>query len=446
MNIHGRVVIGALVMWCSAVPVEAQAPAPAPAGEHPEARRPHDALFGSGTEKPDDRASLLFEVSGYGGHDDNVVSEESSGQPLFGLPGEFLGGRAALNYVRAGRNLSFALGGESTFRYLAIRQSDTVGAGSLSATMAGQLSRKWQLRVAERAGYTSFFLFTPASDITGPDPNDVASGIDLAVARRPAYTTGSLASLTRTVGRRSALSLELSGRSTALVASRERFIDYGGGINYQHPVSRNATLHVGYGLHRASNRLIADDAQIDMHDIDAGVSYEGRPGFSRRTHLAFSTGSAVIRRSAGLPERTFVHLTGSATASHQIGRTWAIHAGYNRGAQFVHVIPGVFSSHAASAGVTGVLARRLELSVDGSYSTGTLSFQIFDDPLMTYQGGARLRTALTRSLAFDVSYLYYRYSFDGHGARSELERDVRRNALRAGLTLRLASGATRGRS
>jgi hypothetical protein len=442
MNVS-RLFIGLIGTVFAAAAAEAQVPAP-PAGGHTEVRRPHDSLFDTGGTDGGERGALVLELSGYGGHDDDVISQESVGRPQLGLPGQFVGGRAAIDYARAGRKVSFAFGGDSTFRYLAIPQSDTIGDGTVSAALAAQLSRNWQLHAEQQVGYTSFFLFSPLPAVSALAPNGTA-GVDFAVARRPAYTTGTQLSTTRTVGRRSSLSVEFSGRSTALVDNRDQFLDYGAGAKYEHPVSRNATLHLGYGYRQSSNRMTADDEQIGMHDVDAGVRYAGRPSFSRRTHLAFSTGSVVIHRGPTVPDRTFIQLVGSATASYDAGRTWSIHAAYDRGAQFVHVIPGVFSSNAASAGATGDLGRRLELSLNASYSTGTLSFQVYDDPLTTYQGEARLRTALSRSLAVDISYLHYHYAFDGHGAGAELERDVRRNSVRAGVTLRLSSAAKRNR-
>lgn len=439
MNIRGRVAVGvAFGLLLTPLAGEAQ---PA-AGQPADTRRPRDGIFDTGANDAAERGSLVLEASGYGGHDDDVIAQESTGNPQFGVPGEFVGARAALDYTRIGQRTSFALGADSTLRYLNIPQRDTVGDGMVRASLTAHVSRKWLIRTDGEVGYTSFYRFAPVAGLAIADAS-TAAGADLAIGRDPAFTTGTLASISRTLGRRSSLSFEYSGRSTSLTDSTQRFVDYGGGATYEHPIGRNLTLHTGYAYRIADYRLIGGAEQTVMHDIDAGVRYEGRPSFSRRTRLAFSTGSAVIRRAPGVVDSTYVQLIGTATAVHEIGRTWTVHAGYDRGAQFVHVIAGVFSAHSASLGAAGELGRRFNLSMDASYSTGLLTFQLFEDPLTTYHAEARLRTAVSQTVAFDLSYLYYRYAFDGQGQPAALNRNVRRNAVTAGFTVRLSTAAKR---
>src|SRR5689334_856 len=114
MNMIVRASVGIVVaVFVAAAAASAQAPPPGP-GAASEPRRPHDSLFDSGSNDSAARPSLVLEISAYGGHDDDVIAQESTGNPQFGVPGEFVGGRAALDYTRAGQHTTFALGGNST--------------------------------------------------------------------------------------------------------------------------------------------------------------------------------------------------------------------------------------------------------------------------------------------------------------------------------------------
>jgi hypothetical protein len=55
--------------------------------------------------------------------------------------------------------------------------------------------------------------------------------------------------------------------------------------------------------------------------------------------------------------------------------------------------------------------------------------------LTTAQGEARLRFALTRSIALSGEYLYYRYDFGGRLLAPDLPRSLERHGVRVGLSM-----------
>jgi hypothetical protein len=72
-----------------------------------------------------------------------------------------------------------------------------------------------------------------------------------------------------------------------------------------------------------------------LHNVQAGINY-GRPlSISRRTSFSFSTGSAIaVRDDLSNPDAapaTTARLTGNASLTHELGRTWTARATYRRG-------------------------------------------------------------------------------------------------------------------
>jgi hypothetical protein len=452
------IVLGALLTLAVSAPIaSAQRPAPAtsatPTTPQADVERPGVGLFG---RKPSSGHPFMnLELSAYAGHDDDVLAEQgggSSGDPRAGVPGKFGGGRAALEYEHPGRRVSVAFSGVSAVRQLPARLSsvDRLSLdGALNGSVTAVLSPVWTSRGEQQGGYVSMYglLPTPAL-VPGDDAGIRAGAADFIATDRSAYTVGTRGALTRRIGRRSSWSAQYERRGTYVRNGVDRLSEESLGTAYEHPITRYATLHLGYTHAVSDNRLLSNDGSLVLHTVDAGIRYERRPSFSRHTRFAFTTGSAIMQRSPGRrAEGMFVRLLGSATVHQEIGRSWTLYGSYERASQFVDTLPGLLSSDSTSTGLTGNVGRRFEIAVDGGYTTGVLSLGSSDNALASYTGSARLRTALNHYLAFDATYMFYHYQFDGPDAlAASLRAGVRRQGLRAGLTLRVPLAGKRSAS
>ena len=140
------------------------------------------------------------------------------------------------------------------------------------------------------------------------------------------YATGGTAAFR--VSRRSTLSAMLGSSSQRFLDDEYsiRSVSYGGG--YSHSVSRYASLRLGYAQQDTDYSFeAAPKRRYTQRNYDVGVNYSRPLSLSRRTTFSFGTGSAVLDDGT----ETFFNVTGSASLSHQIGRTWEANVVYARG-------------------------------------------------------------------------------------------------------------------
>ena len=94
------------------------------------------------------------------------------------------------------------------------------------------------------------------------------------------------------------------------------------------------------------------------------------------------------------------------------------------------------STDSANVGVAGLWTRRVDVAVSANYITGTDGLGQGSARFDSYSASARVRRALTRTLAGYVEYLFYHYNFDEAADRPVgLPRTFNRNGVRVGLSL-----------
>ena len=105
-----------------------------------------------------------------------------------------------------------------------------------------------------------------------------------------------------------------------------------------------------------------------IHDIDVGVDYARPLSLTRRTTLDFGTGSSVVTmptldlgQEAGATE-TQVRFVGDVGVTHEMGRTWRLRLGYNRGVGF-----------AGGVRPAGICRRRQRVAQRVSSAAGSIS-------------------------------------------------------------------------
>jgi hypothetical protein len=255
----------------------------------------------------------------------------------------------------------------------------------------------------------TFLSFAPPlydSELGIVTPPDQATGVT-----RDEYTSQVTAlTYTRDITRRT--SAELHGRYSLSnsVGVDARGSDYstaeaGGRLRFG--LTRDLGLRLGYTYTDAQLARVGSHP-YQNHNIDVGVDYSRALSFSRRTTLAFSTGSAVTKDT----NNSYVNLTGSARLNREFRRTWNASLAYSRGLNFSEVLAQPVFSDSLIAGVGGFVNRRVQFAANGGFSVGDVGLNSAKSRYSTYNANASLTTAITRHIGVVVDYLYYRYGFD----------------------------------
>jgi hypothetical protein len=105
------------------------------------------------------------------------------------------------------------------------------------------------------------------------------------------------------------------------------------------------------------------------------------------------------------------------------------------------VYADTFSGH-----VEGFLiARRLEMSVDGYYSNGQLTYTANQNAMVTYTGSARLEWGLSPHWSLHSSYGYYAYRFGSDvTVPVGLLPETKRQSIRVGVSYWVSLMRSRG--
>jgi hypothetical protein len=168
--------------------------------------------------------------------------------------------------------------------------------------------------------------------------------------------------------------------------------------------------------------------------MDVGLGYgDGITiSFARHYTLSMSIGASIAKNGdpasvATTGKSTMFVLTGAATLSRSIGRSWAASLGYTRGTSYVVGFPQPMITDAANAGFGGPIYSRLHLSAGAGATRGQQLFASEGDGhIVSYTGSTRLTLGLVANLGLYAQASYYRYSipenFNSFGFTPDLDR------------------------
>jgi hypothetical protein len=221
-----------------------------------------------------------------------------------------------------------------------------------------------------------------------------------------------------------------------------RFFDYSThagslSIQYARPVTRNATLNLGYAARVTDRKSRTGEPEV-LHLVNVGMNYSRALSFSRRTRLYFSSGSAIAanerQSTPGVDPRTHVRLIGSVVLVHEMGRTWTSSLDYTRGYRTRDGFDGLYFTDSARAGLDGLITRRLAFSAAAAWADSSIENGNGGNHRGT-SANVRLHYALTTYLAAYAQYVYHYYRFsDVVVLDPRLPRRLDRQGIRVGLT------------
>lgn len=442
MNRHAARLCAAAILGL--VPAVALAQGSGSAGGASAERRPYRGIFAPPGD--DQSQTLVFNGSVFSGYDENVASaltgsRRGADRRLQGS-GAYHGAQTGLTYHLnpSARRVQFDVMGTAQASYYYYTDKwNMVPHYAGSARMNAPLGKGLSLDLGYAAVYAKNYRFLLFPDAMGVDTDGAFGGDpDNELFRRSTLRHAGDISLSKKLDTRSTLSLGYSARYVEFVD--QDFAPYRrqtASINFDRRMTANATMNLGYGYTTGDSGV--HTAEREVHHINAGVNYSRALSFSRRTSFSFSTGSGYIARedvatdAPSTPGR--LRFLGSATLTHEMGRTWTASAAYVRRFVFREGFEAPFFTDGVTAQVAGFITRRLDATAQASWA------------LARYQGReggqhrgtwavAQLRYGLTPWLAAYARYVYYDYRFsDEIPLDAEFPALTDRQGVRAGLSL-----------
>jgi hypothetical protein len=155
--------------------------------------------------------------------------------------------------------------------------------------------------------------------------------------------------------------------------------------------------------------------------------------------LSFGVGpsatDAPALPSLGIGSDRDYGVRGDVAFAYQFTRTWETRASYERGLQYIPELASAVNTDGISASVTGLFTPKMDFSAGVGYSSGAPAGIRNRSTFDTYTASARVRQAITSTLAVYAEYLYYFYDFGTTALPLGVPASVERNGVRVGLTL-----------
>lgn len=408
----------------------------------PRTPRPYRALFDP-TPDPDSKQSLDVSASLGGGWDSNALAlTQARNVPLFTAGDQssstFVFGTGTVSYARRTTPFGWSARASSSTHYIP-EQHRTSSFQSAAISGAGSFSL-WshaKLTISPSVTYLSqdrlHVLDAPEGD------NSYLDQYEYGLV--PYYAVHSMvtAGVEQQLSRRTTLSIGTTEQYSTVAGGYSDTRGISGAARLNHQISKNATAYFGYGYYQ-QKYLGTSLGTRERQSIDVGVNYGRALSVTRNTYLSFGTGSALVTptdASGSSGGNIHAHLTGNATLTHEMGRSWRAQVGYTRAVRFIQEFADPLLSDSTSGSLAGFLGPRLDLSIVGAYSSGSNAAsraegRVYD----SYTGSGQLRFALTRYLSAYTEYLYYHYQFhNGVVLLRDLPSAFDRQDVRAGVTI-----------
>jgi len=381
-----------------------------------------------------------------GAYDDNLLADTLSVNPNAPAVGGFytlLSADAA--YTKRGKRAQFGATGGTVVRYY---QQDTQAMNTSASAGVGfstELGRRTTLFANQTAAYSPSYLYGLFPSVSTMDPGDaVPVAPDYAVNNSASYHSDTKASLSQGLTRRGTLVASADYQYTNYVQetlSQRDLSAYEIRVQFSRGMTRNASLKVGY-RYRAGNfgyGLVGTNAKTTERGIDIGMDYTKPLSPTRRFVFGFNVGSsaaaAPFAEAVDVIDTTQYRVSGDMAMSYQFQRTWEVRGTYRRGLDYVPELSGPVYTDGFSAGINGMLNRSTSFSAAAGYSNGEGAVFTSASQFDSYTGSVRLSRSLSKTWAVYGEYLYYFYDFGRLQVRPGVPSTMKRNGVRAGLTL-----------
>jgi hypothetical protein len=306
-----------------------------------------------------------------------------------------------------------------------------------------QLGTRMAVTLSGSEGYLPNYSFDFLPGVAQA-PGQSFSSTDLAVDRRPAYTSLLSAGVTERFGTKSTLAVlygisranfintsdpsfayssasatwtqQFSARSSAVLGYSLQRTDFAnasdpsldattGSVRFVYRLSKYAGVHAGYARRLGEYNLLTGAQSNNIEDIDVGVDYNRPLTMSRKTILTMSSGSSVY---TSYGERRLA-MTGGANLDRTFGRSGRLSLSYRRAAGFIQGFVQPVLSDTAAAQTSARLGTRIQLASSLSYVVGDTNVERADQGYRAWNGSGRFSVVLAPRTTLNLDYLYYQY-------------------------------------
>jgi hypothetical protein len=342
-------------------------------------------------------------------------------------------------YTKRGERTMFSANGMSSVQYYpqlsnAVRWS---GAGAVAVNHTGRRFNFGLDQQVRYSPYAHFRVIPVGGALSGGLAEIFAPDAALAVTGRESYRYNTGVNVGYQMARRTMVTGAYQHEYLDFLPLDQRdWRTHDASLSLIQHLTPKTALVAGYAYHHRD--FEGERQPLRRHDANFGINYNSALPFSPRTTFTFNVGSTALSRTrstAASGDSTFLRMIGAANLEHQMNRSW--HAGltYNRWVQYIEGVSDVFLAHSVTGNLRGYFGPRVELRATSGYSTGPLRFGPRQRGYDTNASTARMRFAITRSLAAQAEYVYYRYLFsDAVTLPTGTPYRANRHVIRFGLT------------
>jgi hypothetical protein len=397
--------------------------------------RGNGALFGGADRAAKNQSRALdLSLSLSSAYDDDLTEGRSGSifQPRVG--GEFSDGSAILTFARKAPHLRMSGRAATSVRHYP-SLGKFVGSSHSAGTDVGiDLSRRTTLQGSVDGAYVSEFAFDTISRQSGlGNAALVSTGLDITALDGARLSYSATTGLTRKVGLRSVLTLNLGTRESERRMLNEFADEKILGGHFARSVGRNTSVGFGYSLRSSSQRLGRESRPSWGQEFQVAIEHGWRHSRDRRTVFSVAAGPSLLRLPAQgqTVSSDRIGLVGSVALSHDMGRSWNLGTSYRRGAGSVDGL----QFDTATLDLHGLLSRRADVTISTGYSRTDMGLAIAQSRYNTAFGSSRLQFALTRAVALYGEYVLYDYDV-GRGMPLATEEPFQqhRRGVRGGVT------------
>jgi hypothetical protein len=341
----------------------------------------------------------------------------------------FSGADASLSYSHSSRDKVFAAMGGGSIRYYSLAPTVVPASYYGGMNFSAALSSRVRFRAAGNGNYSPFYSF--GSFLVPLEPSQIAPvpQLNMGLYGLPTYTANGSAGLTWKLSQRASIDGGYAGDYFNTGYANNVMVNQGGTATFQYRKTKYLSLRAGYS-YRTSDLTSHLGPTFDTHSFDGGVAYQRPLSASRRTFVAFSFGSTLMKYSG---TRSF-YVTGDASLSHQFTRTWGSSIAYHRGVNTFGGFAAPYITDVISGTLSGMWTRNFGFSGYSSYSRGAATAGI-DSTYEALDSSGRVTYRLTRYMPIYVEYFYYFYGFDRLvGLVLPIPEQLQRHGLRTGLS------------
>jgi len=370
---------------------------------------------------------------------------EDNGQPVQGelRDPQFQGrqtysdvsGAVVYNTVNASR-FGLQLNATGGARYYDTLHEVLSNGESVGAATAFPLGRRTTVALTSGFSYSPNYALAQFTDLV-PNTDAVVTANDLALVRRPAYTSGLTAALTESFGPKASFMMNYGLHRSDFVNNEDpSLVAQSGYAMFRYRFSRNVGFHAGYGRRVGEYNLLNDTQSAPIEDIDIGLDYNYNRGvsLSKKTTLSFGSGSSITEQD----HRHHFTVTGTVNLDQAFTRYSHATLTYTRGVQLLEGFVEPVYSDSLTAAINGAIGARVHLATSASYSMGEVGLSGNNNDYRAWNTGGRMTVDLSR---LSMLYVSYGFSSSDIGSGVQLVHDVpytqRRHSLRVGASLRV---------